>query len=77
MIKVGDLVRHTFTGRHWRGHEDRAHKLGVVIESLKSKPIQNTSCFDGPTHSSRTRVAWVDGSGLQWVNTSDLKKESE
>tara|TARA_B100000131_G_scaffold292336_1_gene306741 strand:+ start:263 stop:490 length:228 start_codon:yes stop_codon:yes gene_type:complete len=75
MIEIGDLVNH----KHWSvNKKNQPRKLGIVIEHMVPKPIKHISCFDGPTHlGSRTKVAWVDGSGLQWVNTSDLKKESQ
>ena len=70
-MKIGDLVDF----RQWRQNRSTsAHKLGIVVDHAASPPIKNISCFDGPTGQSRTGVAWCDGSGLQWVNTSDLTK---
>jgi len=68
----GDLVEY----KEWDSGVRRPAKLGVVIEHAVSPPVENTTCFDGPTGQSRTRVAWVDGSGLRWVNTSNLRKKN-
>jgi len=75
MMTIGDLVSYN----HWRNHGnwDNKPKMGIVIEQVRSKPIENTTCFDGPTGESRTRVAWCDGSGLAWVNANHLRKEKK
>ncbi len=69
-MKVGELVRH----RPYRS-ADKKSRLGIVVKHTVPPRIEHISCFDGPTGGARTRVAWVDGSGLEWVDSYNLTRE--
>jgi hypothetical protein len=72
MMKLGELVNY----KSWAALHD-IKRLGVVIDTHHEKPIQNLSCFDGPTGETRVRIAFCDGSGIKWVNASELKREKK
>jgi len=68
-MNIGDLARHTLRSG------DGRPRLCIVIENEKATPIENMTCMDGPIGPTRTRVAWVDGSGVQWVSNHELREE--
>ena len=69
-MRLGELVK--YQSYRWSGKKS---KMGIVVEHEVSPRIEHISCFDGPTGGARTRVAWVDGSGLEWVDSFNLTRE--
>ena len=69
-MKAGDLARHVLNGGNGRA------RLCIVIANESAPPIEHTTCLDGPTGPARTKVAWVDGGGIQWVSSHELRKET-